>query len=100
MLKQRAIIQLKGQSLDNEDIIVAEYSATITNKDISTLQILENIIDTEKYLDNKETYLKEKQDFQNFVFSFIDLIPENNSIKNTLLQESSPVNEASIDPFK
>ena len=64
------------------------------------LNILENIIDTQEYQNNKDKYIKEKQDFEKFVFSFIDLIPEDNSIIDVSLQNTFSIQEGSINPFE
>lgn len=100
MLKQRAIIQLKGQSLSNENVVVVIYTATIMDNNTKKLNILENIIDTQEYQNNKDKYIKEKQDFEKFVFSFIDLIPEDNSIIDVSLQNTFSIQEGSINPFE
>ena len=100
MLKQRAIIQLKGQSLSDENVVVVIYTATIMDNNTKKLNILENIIDTQEYQNNKDKYIKEKQDFEKFVFSFIDLIPEDNSIIDVSLQNTFSIQEGSINPFE
>lgn len=100
MLKQRAIIQLKGQSLSDENVVVVIYTATIMDNNSKKLDILENIIDTQEYQKNKDKYIKEKQDFEKFVFSFIDLIPEDNSIIDVSSQNTFSTQEGSINPFE
>lgn len=79
MLKTKAIIQLKGQSIDDENNIVADYSATILSKH-NEIVFQTSVRDTEKYQTDIENYKKDKQKLEEFAKKFLDILDEDNEI--------------------
>lgn len=83
MLKNEVKINVQGMSKTEDDIPIVVFSATIETEKPKIVGAIENIVDHELYRKNKKMVNKDKEKYEDELFSLYDrIVSEKSGVKN------------------
>lgn len=83
MLKSEVKINVQGISKTEDGVSIVTFSATIETEKPKIIGAIENIVDHELYRKNKKMVNKDKEEYEDALFSLYDrVVSEKNGAKN------------------